>query len=100
MTDIEIRTIPVRNPRTGATEFSFPAASPREVAEKAARLRRNQRAWARPPHSGAYRYHASLDRRVARARQGNWGGGWCRYRWLPYLAIYGVHRGSEHQWLV
>ncbi len=49
MTDIEIRTIPVRNPRTGATEFSFPAASPQEVAEKAARLRRNQQAWAARP---------------------------------------------------
>ena len=49
MTDIETRTIPVRNPRTGATDFTFPAASPREVAEKSARLRRNQKVWAARP---------------------------------------------------
>jgi succinate-semialdehyde dehydrogenase / glutarate-semialdehyde dehydrogenase len=49
MTDIEIRTIPVRNPRTGGTDFTFPAASPQEVAEKSARLRRNQKAWAARP---------------------------------------------------
>jgi succinate-semialdehyde dehydrogenase/glutarate-semialdehyde dehydrogenase len=49
MTDIEIRTIPVRNPRTGATDFTFPAASPQEVAEKSARLRRNQKVWAARP---------------------------------------------------
>jgi acyl-CoA reductase-like NAD-dependent aldehyde dehydrogenase len=49
MTDIEIRTIPVRNPRTGATDFTFPAASQQEVAEKSARLRRNQKGWAARP---------------------------------------------------
>jgi acyl-CoA reductase-like NAD-dependent aldehyde dehydrogenase len=49
MTDTEIRTIPVRNPRTGETEFSFPAPSPQEVAEKATRLRRNQKVWAARP---------------------------------------------------
>ena len=49
MTDIETRTIPVRNPRTGATDFTFPAASPQEVAEKSARLRRNQKVWATRP---------------------------------------------------
>jgi acyl-CoA reductase-like NAD-dependent aldehyde dehydrogenase len=49
MTDIEIRTIPVRNPRTGATDFTFPAASQQEVAEKSARLRRNQKVWAARP---------------------------------------------------
>jgi succinate-semialdehyde dehydrogenase/glutarate-semialdehyde dehydrogenase len=49
MTDIETRTIPVRNPRTGATDFTFPAASPQEVAEKSARLRRNQKVWAARP---------------------------------------------------
>jgi acyl-CoA reductase-like NAD-dependent aldehyde dehydrogenase len=46
MTDLETRTIPVRNPRTGATDFTFPAASPQEVADKSARLRRNQKVWA------------------------------------------------------
>ena len=46
MADIETRSIPVRNPRTGSTEFSFPAATAAEVAQKASRLRRNQKAWA------------------------------------------------------
>jgi succinate-semialdehyde dehydrogenase / glutarate-semialdehyde dehydrogenase len=46
MADIETRTIPVRNPRTGSTDFSFRAATAAEVAQKAARLRRNQKAWA------------------------------------------------------
>jgi acyl-CoA reductase-like NAD-dependent aldehyde dehydrogenase len=46
MAEIDARSIPVRNPRTGITEFSFPAATATEVAQKAARLRRNQQAWA------------------------------------------------------
>jgi acyl-CoA reductase-like NAD-dependent aldehyde dehydrogenase len=49
MTDPDTRTIPVRNPRTGGTDFTFPAASAQEVAQKAARLRRNQKAWAARP---------------------------------------------------
>jgi succinate-semialdehyde dehydrogenase/glutarate-semialdehyde dehydrogenase len=49
MADTESRAIPVRNPRTGDTEFSFPAASAEEIALKAARLRRNQKAWAARP---------------------------------------------------
>jgi acyl-CoA reductase-like NAD-dependent aldehyde dehydrogenase len=40
------RTIPVRNPRTGRTEFDLPVATAQEVAAKAARLRENQKAWA------------------------------------------------------
>ncbi|HXR50730.1 MAG TPA: aldehyde dehydrogenase family protein [Steroidobacteraceae bacterium] len=39
------RTIPVRNPRTGRTDFDLPVASADEVAAKAARLRENQKAW-------------------------------------------------------
>jgi len=39
------RTIPVRNPRTGRTDFDLPVASANEVALKAARLRENQKAW-------------------------------------------------------
>src|SRR6188768_1199096 len=39
------RTIPVRNPRTGRTDFDLPVASADEVAVKAARLRENQKAW-------------------------------------------------------
>jgi succinate-semialdehyde dehydrogenase/glutarate-semialdehyde dehydrogenase len=39
------RTIPVRNPRTGRTDFELPVASVDEVAAKAARLRQNQKAW-------------------------------------------------------
>jgi len=49
MANAETRSIPVRNPRTGDTDFSFPAATAAEVAEKAARLRRNQQAWAARP---------------------------------------------------
>src|SRR5580698_9770327 len=49
MTDIGTRAIPVRNPRTGSTEFTFAAASAQEVAEKAARLRSNQKVWALRP---------------------------------------------------
>jgi succinate-semialdehyde dehydrogenase/glutarate-semialdehyde dehydrogenase len=49
MTEVGNRTIAVRNPRTGGTEFSFSAASAEEVAEKAARLRRNQKVWAARP---------------------------------------------------
>src|SRR4051812_30293750 len=49
MTDPNTRSIPVRNPRTGTTEFSFPVASSQEVSEKAARLRRNQKVWAARP---------------------------------------------------
>ena len=51
MADTESRAIPVRNPRTGDTEFSFPAASAEEVAGKAARLRHNQKTWAARPIS-------------------------------------------------
>ena len=39
------RTIPVRNPRTGRTDFDLPVASADEVDAKAARLRENQKAW-------------------------------------------------------
>jgi acyl-CoA reductase-like NAD-dependent aldehyde dehydrogenase len=40
------RTIPVRNPRTGQTDFDLAVASATDVAAKAARLRANQKAWA------------------------------------------------------
>jgi succinate-semialdehyde dehydrogenase / glutarate-semialdehyde dehydrogenase len=46
---MNIRTIPVRNPRTGAIDSTFNAASAEEVAAKAARLRINQKAWAARP---------------------------------------------------
>src|SRR5262245_2992587 len=49
MTDVQQRTMAVRNPRTGATEFSFPVATSQEVAEKAAGLRRKQKVWAARP---------------------------------------------------
>jgi succinate-semialdehyde dehydrogenase / glutarate-semialdehyde dehydrogenase len=49
MSGTEIRSIPVRNPRTGSTEFSFPAATAEQIAQKAARLRANQRTWAARP---------------------------------------------------
>ena len=46
MTHASSRTIPVRNPRTGRTDFDLPVATAEEVAAKAARLRANQKAWA------------------------------------------------------
>jgi succinate-semialdehyde dehydrogenase/glutarate-semialdehyde dehydrogenase len=49
MADSERRTIPVRNPRTGAIDFALPVATAADVAEKAARLRQNQKAWGEKP---------------------------------------------------
>ncbi len=49
MEDLAVRSISVRNPRTGATDFTFTAASGDEIAQKAARLRRNQKIWAARP---------------------------------------------------
>jgi len=46
MADATARTIAVRNPRTGQTDFELPVATMVEVAAKAARLRANQRVWA------------------------------------------------------
>ena len=46
MTDSPARRIEVRNPRTGATEFSFGVTGPQEVASKVARLRDAQKIWA------------------------------------------------------
>ncbi|MDR2215236.1 MAG: aldehyde dehydrogenase family protein [Nevskiaceae bacterium] len=44
-----IRTLSVRNPRSGEIEFQMPVASAAEVAARAARLRANQVAWAARP---------------------------------------------------
>jgi acyl-CoA reductase-like NAD-dependent aldehyde dehydrogenase len=49
MADADVRTLPVRNPRTGGIDFQLPVASAEEVSAKAARLRRNQTAWAAMP---------------------------------------------------
>ena len=46
MIDSPARRIEVRNPRTGATEFSFSVTGPQEVAIKVARLRDAQKIWA------------------------------------------------------
>jgi acyl-CoA reductase-like NAD-dependent aldehyde dehydrogenase len=52
MTDAGTRRIPVRNPRTGRIDFDLPVAGAAEVAAKAARLRKNQRAWSAMGLSG------------------------------------------------
>ncbi|MBL8552146.1 MAG: aldehyde dehydrogenase family protein [Hyphomonadaceae bacterium] len=44
-----MRSIPVRNPRTGAIDFNLAVTPSAEVAAKAARLRANQAAWAAMP---------------------------------------------------
>jgi succinate-semialdehyde dehydrogenase/glutarate-semialdehyde dehydrogenase len=49
MADSDRRSIPVRNPRTGAIDFALPVATAADVAEKAARLRQNQKAWGEKP---------------------------------------------------
>jgi acyl-CoA reductase-like NAD-dependent aldehyde dehydrogenase len=49
MADLGIRSLPVRNPRTGAIDFSIPISSTEEVAAKAATLRANQVAWGAMP---------------------------------------------------
>jgi acyl-CoA reductase-like NAD-dependent aldehyde dehydrogenase len=49
MAEGDIRAIPVRNPRTGKTDFTLTPAAAEEVAQKAARLRSNQKAWAARP---------------------------------------------------
>jgi succinate-semialdehyde dehydrogenase / glutarate-semialdehyde dehydrogenase len=49
MSEGGIRTLPVRNPRTGETEFRMTLATADEVATKSARLRLNQVAWAARP---------------------------------------------------
>ncbi len=43
------RQIAVRNPRTGAVDFELQVSSRAEIADKAARLRQNQAAWATRP---------------------------------------------------
>ncbi len=43
---MSIQELPVRNPRTGTTDFSFTPATVDEIARKVARLRRNQKVWA------------------------------------------------------
>lgn len=45
MAEAQRRTLAVRNPRNGETEFSLSVASAADVATKAARLRENQKAW-------------------------------------------------------
>jgi succinate-semialdehyde dehydrogenase/glutarate-semialdehyde dehydrogenase len=49
MAEAGIRTIPVRNPRTGNTDFTMDVTSAEEIAQKAARLRQNQKVWAARP---------------------------------------------------
>ncbi|MXP41292.1 aldehyde dehydrogenase family protein [Altererythrobacter soli] len=46
MAEADVRTLPVRNPRTGETDLTLRVTSPQELAAKAARLRENQKAWA------------------------------------------------------
>ena len=49
MADAEVRTLPVRNPRTGEIDLTLEMTPPGEVAAKARRLRENQKAWAAMP---------------------------------------------------
>ncbi|MCW2337610.1 acyl-CoA reductase-like NAD-dependent aldehyde dehydrogenase [Sphingobium sp. B2D3A] len=49
MADIERRSVPVRNPRSGAIDFMMEIATAEDVAAKADRLRRNQQAWGTKP---------------------------------------------------
>lgn len=49
MADSDQRALPVRNPRTGAIDFTLPVASAAQVHEKAARLREAQKDWGARP---------------------------------------------------
>lgn len=49
MVDVAEREIPVRNPRTGSTDFTFKPATGEEIAQKAARLREAQKTWSARP---------------------------------------------------
>jgi succinate-semialdehyde dehydrogenase / glutarate-semialdehyde dehydrogenase len=49
MAEGDIRAIPVRNPRTGKTDFTLTPAAAEEIARKSARLRSNQKTWAARP---------------------------------------------------
>ncbi|MCW2366028.1 acyl-CoA reductase-like NAD-dependent aldehyde dehydrogenase [Sphingobium sp. B7D2B] len=49
MADIERRSVPVHNPRSGAIDFMMEIATAEDVAAKADRLRRNQQAWGAKP---------------------------------------------------
>ncbi|WP_114953330.1 aldehyde dehydrogenase family protein [Sphingosinicella terrae] len=49
MADAEGRALPVRNPRTGETDFMLSVTRAAEVAAKAQRLRDNQKSWAALP---------------------------------------------------
>ena len=49
MAEGDIRAMPVRNPRTGKTDFTLTPAAAEEIAQKSARLRSNQKAWAARP---------------------------------------------------
>lgn len=49
MVDLAARALPVRNPRTGQIDFELAVTSSEEVAAKAQRLRKNQKAWAAMP---------------------------------------------------
>ena len=40
------RSISIRNPRTGGTDFALNVSCAEEIAEKTARLRQNQKVWA------------------------------------------------------
>src|SRR5512139_831682 len=87
MADSDVRTLPVRNPRTGAVDFQLPVASAEEVAEKAARLRANQPAWAALPLAGRIgvmrRWLGEVARRadeIAGADAADTGG--CHTSWL------------------
>ena len=46
MADMDVRMLPVRNPRTGLIDLSIPVSRAEEVTAKAARLRVNQAIWA------------------------------------------------------
>ena len=49
MADADLRTLPVRDPRTGEIDLTLGITPPEEIAAKAKRLRDNQKAWAGMP---------------------------------------------------
>ena len=49
MADMDVRMLPVRNPRTGLIDLSIPVSTAGDVTAQAARLRANQATWAARP---------------------------------------------------
>ncbi len=93
------RTIAVRNPRTGRTDFDLPVATPQDVAVSAARLRANQPAWEALGLPGRSAVMGRMAGRSAQACRGDCRGRCRGYGRMPHLVPAGLHHHGQHRWL-